>query len=73
MKGGFFMADLTGLATDIGSVSTWFWGLFKDFIEMISSNNLLLWSVKFESLRSEEIGCSDFPFAFFIKVYCFAF
>ncbi len=41
------MADLTGLATDIGSVSTWFWGLFKDFIEMISSNNLLLWSVAF--------------------------
>ncbi len=47
MKGGFLMADLTGLATDIGSVSTWFWGLFKDFIEMISSNNLLLWSVAF--------------------------
>lgn len=41
------MADLTGLATDIGSVSTWFWGLFTDFIEMISSNNLLLWSVAF--------------------------
>lgn len=41
------MADLSGLATDIGSVSTWFWGLFKDFIEMISSNNLLLWSVAF--------------------------
>lgn len=47
MKGGFLMADLSGLATDIGSVSTWFWGLFKDFIEMISSNNLLLWSVAF--------------------------
>lgn len=41
------MADLAGLASDIGSVSTWFWGLFKDFIEMISSNNLLLWSVAF--------------------------
>lgn len=41
------MASLTGLASDIGSVSTWFWGLFKDFIEMISSNNLLLWSVAF--------------------------
>ena len=41
------MADLSGLATDIGSVSTWCWGLFKDFIEMISSNNLLLWSVAF--------------------------
>ncbi len=41
------MADLAGLATDIGSVSTWFWGLFTDFIEMISSNNLLLWSVAF--------------------------
>lgn len=41
------MASLTGLASDIGSVSTWFWGLFSDFIEMISSNNLLLWSVAF--------------------------
>lgn len=41
------MADLTGLAGDIGSVSEWFWGLFTDFIEMISSNNLLLWSVAF--------------------------
>lgn len=41
------MASLTGLASDIGSVSAWFWGLFQDFIEMISSNNLLLWSVAF--------------------------
>lgn len=41
------MASLTSLATDIGSVATWFWGLFQDFIEMISSNNLLLWSVAF--------------------------
>lgn len=41
------MADLSTLATDIGSMSTWFWGLFKDFINMISSNNLLLWSVAF--------------------------
>lgn len=41
------MASLSNLATDIGSVSEWFWGLFQDFIEMISSNNLLLWSVAF--------------------------
>lgn len=41
------MANIAGLATDIGSVSTWFWGLFTDFIGMISSNNLLLWSVAF--------------------------
>lgn len=41
------MASLTSLATDIGSVANWFWGLFQDFIEMISSNNLLLWSVAF--------------------------
>lgn len=41
------MADLSTLATDIGSISTWFWGLFTDFIEMISSNNLLLWAVAF--------------------------
>lgn len=44
------MADLSTLATDIGSISTWFWGLFTDFIEMISSNNLLLWSVAFAIL-----------------------
>lgn len=41
------MASLSNLATDIGSVSEWFWSLFQDFIEMISSNNLLLWSVAF--------------------------
>ena len=41
------MADLAGLASDICSVSTWFWGLFQDFIEMISKNNLLLWAVAF--------------------------
>lgn len=41
------MASLTQIATDIGAVATWFWGLFSDFINMISSNNLLLWSVAF--------------------------
>ena len=41
------MASLTQLVTDIGSVKDWFFGLFSDFIEMISSNNLLLWSVAF--------------------------
>lgn len=41
------MASLTDIVSGIGSVSTWFWGLFTDFIEMIQSNSLLLWSVAF--------------------------
>lgn len=41
------MASLTDLAGDIGSISTWFWGLFQDFVEMIVTNNLLLWAVAF--------------------------
>lgn len=41
------MAALTSLATDIGTSATWFWGVFTDLIEMISSNNLLLWPVIF--------------------------
>lgn len=41
------MASLTDLAGDIGSISTWFWGLFQDFVDMIVSNNLLLWAVAF--------------------------
>lgn len=41
------MASLTDLASDIGSISTWFWGLFQDFVDMIVSNNLLLWAVAF--------------------------
>lgn len=41
------MAGLSGLVSDIGSVSTWFWGIFADFINMIAQNNLLLWTVAF--------------------------
>lgn len=41
------MADLTGIVTGIGGVSTWFWGLFADFVDMISENSLLLWVVAF--------------------------
>ena len=39
------LADLSGLASDIGSAATWFWGIFTDLINTIASNDLLLWSV----------------------------
>lgn len=41
------IASLTDVASGIGSVSTWFWGIFKDFVDMIATNNLLLWMVIF--------------------------
>lgn len=41
------IASLTDIATGIGSVSTWFWGIFTDFVDMIATNNLLLWMVIF--------------------------
>lgn len=47
MEESVAMATLTQLATDIGTAATWFWGVFTDLIEMISSNNLLLWPVVF--------------------------
>ena len=40
-------ASLSGLVSDIGNVTTWFWGIFTDFIDMIAKNNLLLWPVAF--------------------------
>lgn len=40
-------ADLAPIAQGIGEISTWFWGLFTDFVNMISTNNLLLWCVVF--------------------------
>ena len=41
------MAVLTDIVSGIGSVSTWYWGLFQDFLDMIVSNSLLLWAVAF--------------------------
>lgn len=41
------MASLSDIVSGIGSVSTWFWALFKDFLDMIVSNSLLLWAVAF--------------------------
>ena len=41
------IASLSSLATDIASAATWFWGVFSDFINIIASNNLLLWPVLF--------------------------
>lgn len=44
---GVAIANLSGISEGIGSVSTWFWGIFKDFVDMIATNNLLLWMVIF--------------------------
>jgi hypothetical protein len=41
------LATLDSIVTGIGSVSTWFWSLFQDFLDMIVSNSLLLWAVAF--------------------------
>lgn len=41
------MASLSSIVEGIGSISTWFWGLFQDFLDMITSNSLLLWAVAF--------------------------
>lgn len=41
------IASLTDIVTGIGSVSTWFWGLFQDFLDMITENSVLLWAVAF--------------------------
>lgn len=39
------IASLSNIASGIGSVSTWFWGIFTDFVDMIAKNDLLLWMV----------------------------
>lgn len=41
------IASLSNIATGIGPVSTWFWGIFTDFVDMIAKNDLLLWMVIF--------------------------
>lgn len=38
------MANLSGLATDIGTALTWFFGIFTNLIETVATNNILLWS-----------------------------
>lgn len=41
------IATLSSIAEGIGSVSSWFWGIFTDFVDMIATNDLLLWMVIF--------------------------
>lgn len=41
------MADLSSIVTGVGSVSTWFWGIFGDIFDVIVSNSLILWPVIF--------------------------
>ena len=37
------MASLTSIASGIGEVSQWFWGIFENLINTISTNSLMLW------------------------------
>lgn len=39
------MASLTVIAGYIGTVMTWFWGIFTDFFNIITSNSYILWPV----------------------------
>ena len=39
------MAALTTIATNIATVATWFWGIFTNLINVITSNDLILWPV----------------------------
>lgn len=41
------MATLTTLATDVGTVGTWFWGIFSNLMNTVSSNALILWPIIF--------------------------
>ncbi len=41
------MADLSTIATGITTVMTWFWGIFTDFFNIITSNSVILWPVVF--------------------------
>ena len=48
-------ASLTDIITNLGLGSTWFWARFTDFVDMITQNDLLLWSVIF-ALVAGSIG-----------------
>lgn len=37
------MASLTSIASGIGEVSQWFWGIFENLINTIATNSLMLW------------------------------
>jgi len=39
------MAALTTIASNIGLVAEWFWGIFANLINVITSNDLILWPV----------------------------
>lgn len=39
------MASLASIASGIGDVATWFWGVFTDLINTIVANDLMLWPV----------------------------
>lgn len=42
---GFIMAALTSIAANIATIAAWFWGIFTDLINVITSNDLILWPV----------------------------
>lgn len=55
MKGGVYMAVLTTLISGITEASTFIFGLFTDFIDMIATNDILLYLVLF-SMVAGSVG-----------------
>lgn len=41
------IADLSSVASSIATIATWFWGIFGNLIDTISSNSLFLWPCVF--------------------------
>lgn len=44
---GVTLASLSAIATAIGTAAEWFWGVFTDLINIIATNDLILWPVIF--------------------------
>lgn len=55
MKGGVYMAVLTTLISGITAASVFIFGLFTDFIDMIATNDILLYLVLF-SMVAGSVG-----------------
>ena len=46
-EGIIVIAFFSNIVLGIGSVFIWFWGIFKDFVDMIVFNDFFLWMVIF--------------------------
>jgi hypothetical protein len=44
---GVTIASLASIVTGITSVAEWFWGIFTNLINMVATNDLILWPVIF--------------------------